>query len=95
MNLSFRLACLLLACGPAQAKDAAVTGAGRQAESLAFAYKLAITADCADIGQAAGKRAERLTKGDAGVLEEQNNLFLPKIEPVARDPIRQQGPCLS
>jgi hypothetical protein len=93
MNLSFRLACLLLACGPAQAKDDGL--AVRHHQGLTFAYQLAIAADCADVSQAAGKRAERLTKGDAGVLEEQNNLFLPKFEPVARDPIRPQGPCLS
>lgn len=95
MFSAFRLVCLLLACGLAQAKDVARVEFGLADPRLAFAYEVAIAADCADMGQAAGKRAERLTKGHAGLLEEENNLFLPRIEPAGRDLIGTRGPCLS
>jgi hypothetical protein len=95
MFIAFRLACLLLVCGSAQAKDTALVEFGKHVQRHAFAYHVAIAADCADMGQTAGKRTERLTKGDAGLLEEENNLFLPKIEPAGRDLIRTHGPCLS
>jgi hypothetical protein len=95
MFSAFRLICLLLVCGSVQARDAALVEFGKHFQIHAFAYQVAISADCADMGQAAGKRAERLTKGDAGLLEEENNLFLPKIEPAGRDLIRTHGPCLS
>ena len=95
MFSAFRLVCLLLMCGSAQAKDITWVEFGQRDPRLAFSYQIAIAADCADMGQAGGKRAERLTKGDAGLLEEENNLFLPKIEPAGRDLIGTRGPCLS
>lgn len=95
MRLVFGLACLIASCGVSSAQDTAALLSPRHDPQMAFAYLLAATADCENLGQSAGKKLENLTKGDFSVLDEQNNLWLPKVEPVARDRIPSYGPCLS
>ena len=95
MRFVFGLACLLAACSVSSANDTAAHISPRHDKLMAFAYLLAVTADCKDLGRSAGKKLENLTKGNLGVLDEQNNLWLPKVEPVVRDRIPSHGPCLS
>lgn len=63
--------------------------------AVAFGYGLVPSADCEALSQSAGAKVRQMTKGDAGILEEQTNFWLPKVEPVIRDRGLAQGPCLS
>lgn len=109
MHVVLGLACLLLACEPAPGQAPGISAGAwpahdpatapgpiaDPAQLTAFADRLAISADCKDFGQSAGRKTQRLTKGDDGVLEEQDNFWLPRPEPIIRNPIPAHGPCLS
>lgn len=70
-------------------------GTGEKAQRWAMTTQVAIMAECLDVGLSAGKKIERLTKGETNVLDDDATYWLPKMEPSPHQTVSVHGPCVS